>query len=188
VRPGPQTDSIPGFSSTCRISPTRASETRECGTGEIHSGVIGSVIENVAPRSGLFAAEILPPWRSMIERQIERPIPNPSGLLVTYHIRLRLLVERLRVHGIYDQGYRRILRTVYGRRALTSLHCACPCRTLRYLIRGVRRHTGDRSCSRPMNGTNSSSRHSSPCWRPSSLSRAGFKSFAEVARPHPNSH
>ena len=42
----------------------------------------GSVIENFAPRSGLFAADILPPWRSMMERQIERPIPSPSGLLV----------------------------------------------------------------------------------------------------------
>ena len=44
---------------------------------------IGSVIENVAPRSGLFAADMLPPWRSMMERQIERPMPSPSGLLVT---------------------------------------------------------------------------------------------------------
>ena len=50
--------------------------------GQIHSRVTGSVIENFAPRSGLFAADILPPWRSMMERQIERPIPSPSGLLV----------------------------------------------------------------------------------------------------------
>jgi len=42
----------------------------------------GSVIENLAPRSGLFVADIVPPWRSMMERQIDRPIPNPSGLLV----------------------------------------------------------------------------------------------------------
>ena len=40
------------------------------------------MIENVAPRSGLFAADILPPCRSMMERQIERPSPSPSGVLV----------------------------------------------------------------------------------------------------------
>ena len=50
--------------------------------GQIDSRVTGSMTENVAPRSGLFAANILPPWRSMMERQIERPIPSPSGLLV----------------------------------------------------------------------------------------------------------
>ena len=40
------------------------------------------MIENVAPRSGLFFAQIFPPWRSMMERQIERPIPRPSDLVV----------------------------------------------------------------------------------------------------------
>jgi len=40
------------------------------------------VIENFAPRSGLFAADIFPPCRSMMERQIDRPIPSASGLLV----------------------------------------------------------------------------------------------------------
>jgi hypothetical protein len=50
--------------------------------GRTHSPAAGSVIENVAPRSELFAADIVPPWRSMMERQIERPIPSPSGLLV----------------------------------------------------------------------------------------------------------
>jgi hypothetical protein len=42
----------------------------------VHGRVTGNVIENVAPRAGLFAAAILPPWRSMMERQIERPIPS----------------------------------------------------------------------------------------------------------------
>jgi hypothetical protein len=35
--------------------------------GHIHSWATGSVIENFAPRSGLFAADILPPWRSMMD-------------------------------------------------------------------------------------------------------------------------
>src|SRR5688572_8933427 len=48
-----------------------------------HSDAAGNVIENVAPRSGLLTATIFPPWRSMMERQIDRPIPSPSGLLVT---------------------------------------------------------------------------------------------------------
>jgi hypothetical protein len=50
--------------------------------GQIHARVTGRVIENFAPPLGLFAADILPPWRSIKERQIERPIPSPSGLLV----------------------------------------------------------------------------------------------------------
>ena len=61
----------------------RRSQGAAADPAGLHSRVTGSVIENVAPRSGLFAADILPPWRSMMERQIERPIPSPSGLLVT---------------------------------------------------------------------------------------------------------
>ena len=66
-----------------RLLPSeRPACARKCRAGHLHSRVTGSVIENFAPRSGLFAADILPPWRSMMERQIERPIPSPSGLLV----------------------------------------------------------------------------------------------------------
>ena len=50
---------------------------------QIHSRATGSVIENVAPPPALFAADIVPPWRLMMERQSERPMPSPSGLLVT---------------------------------------------------------------------------------------------------------
>ena len=41
------------------------------------------MIENIAPRSGLFAAVIVPRCRSMMERQTASPIPSPSGLVVT---------------------------------------------------------------------------------------------------------
>ena len=45
--------------------------------------LIGSVIENVAPRSGLLAAQTLPLWRSTMVRLIASPIPRPSRLFVT---------------------------------------------------------------------------------------------------------
>src|SRR6185295_6793818 len=37
----------------------------------------GRTTLNVTPFSALFATEILPPWTSTIERQMDRPIPRP---------------------------------------------------------------------------------------------------------------
>jgi hypothetical protein len=37
---------------------------------------------NVAPAFALRVAHIRPPWASMIEREIDSPIPMPSGLVV----------------------------------------------------------------------------------------------------------
>jgi len=54
----------------------------DCYFRHAYARATGSVTENVAPRSGLLAADIVPPWRSMMERQIDRPNPSPSGLLV----------------------------------------------------------------------------------------------------------
>ena len=42
----------------------------------------GRVKLNVAPRTGLFVAEIVPPCARTIERAIERPMPMPAGLVV----------------------------------------------------------------------------------------------------------
>src|SRR3954470_16869733 len=43
----------------------------------------GSETTKVAPRSGLFSADIRPPWATTIDRQMERPSPRPSRLVVT---------------------------------------------------------------------------------------------------------
>ncbi len=43
---------------------------------------IGSVKRNVAPPSGRFSAHILPPYASMIAREIDKPSPVPCGLVV----------------------------------------------------------------------------------------------------------
>jgi len=45
-------------------------------------GHAGSVNENVAPRSGLFSAQIRPPCASTMERLIGSPIPIPLALVV----------------------------------------------------------------------------------------------------------
>ena len=51
---------------------------------QTHSRVTGSVIENFAPPSGLFAADILPPWRSMMERQIAEGGPKRNEAARTW--------------------------------------------------------------------------------------------------------
>ena len=50
--------------------------------GQIHSGVTGSVIENVAPRSGLFAAHIFAAVAFDDGATDRKAHPSPSGLLV----------------------------------------------------------------------------------------------------------
>ena len=45
-------------------------------------GQAGRVKENVAPRSGLFSAQIRPPCASTMERLIGNPIPIPVGFVV----------------------------------------------------------------------------------------------------------
>lgn len=42
----------------------------------------GSVNENVAPPPGLLLAQMQPPWASIVERQIARPMPVPSAFVV----------------------------------------------------------------------------------------------------------
>ena len=69
---------IAADTSTCfRGVPNSDSDSsQEAAAGRIHSRVTGSVIENVAPRSGLLAAQTLPPWRSTMVRLIDRPDPQ----------------------------------------------------------------------------------------------------------------
>jgi hypothetical protein len=43
---------------------------------------IGSVMQKTAPRGSFGVAQSRPPCASTIERQIERPIPKPVGLVV----------------------------------------------------------------------------------------------------------
>jgi hypothetical protein len=42
----------------------------------------GRDTQNVAPRPGLLNAQRLPPWASIIERQIDKPSPNPRDFVV----------------------------------------------------------------------------------------------------------
>ena len=44
--------------------------------------LIGMAKLKVAPRVGLFVAQMRPPCASMIEREIDRPMPRPVGLVV----------------------------------------------------------------------------------------------------------
>ena len=59
-----------------KITPTLPDLQEITHAGASAASYTGSVIENVAPRSGLFAAQILPPWRSTMVRQIEAPSPG----------------------------------------------------------------------------------------------------------------
>jgi len=47
-----------------------------------HGGCVDTVNWNVMPGPSSRIAQIRPPWASMIEREIESPIPMPSGFVV----------------------------------------------------------------------------------------------------------
>jgi hypothetical protein len=42
----------------------------------------GKVNRNTAPRDAFMSAHSRPPWASMIERQIDSPIPTPLDFVV----------------------------------------------------------------------------------------------------------
>jgi hypothetical protein len=66
----------------CRVHPDRTRRGREGSDHDVMSGWADTVNSNVAPRGTFALAHRRPPCASMIDRQIDRPIPKPPDFVV----------------------------------------------------------------------------------------------------------
>jgi len=71
-----------GSRQCCRVHPDQTRRGREGSNHDVMSGWADTVNSNVAPRGTFALAHRRPPCASMIDRQIDRPIPKPPDFVV----------------------------------------------------------------------------------------------------------
>jgi hypothetical protein len=71
-----------GSRQCCRVHPDQTRRGCEGSNQDVMSGWADTVNSNVAPRGTFALAHNRPPCASMIERQIDRPIPMPADFVV----------------------------------------------------------------------------------------------------------